>query len=156
MYTHRMLVVEADGGFRVCGEQWVLVPEDASRDPDGIDGPLSREPPRRDPQLPARETNRRARSRQHFALVTATCTGGDDVAVDPAGHVAHVVLSAAYHPAELTAVDLATGERTRVVGLCGGAGAFGAITSSADGETLTVVGSCIDADDLRTTAFVIG
>ncbi len=79
-----------------------------------------------------------------------------DLAVDPAGRVAHLVLSAAYHPAELTAVDLATGERTRVVGLCGGAGAFGAITSSADGETVTVVGSCIDADDLRTTAFVIG
>ena len=84
--------------------------------------------------------------------------GTDDTALDLAvdGRTAYVVLSAAYHPAELTAVDLATGERTRVVGLCGGAGAFGAITSSADGETVTVVGSCIDADDLRTTALVIG
>ncbi len=86
--------------------------------------------------------------------------GTDDIALDlavhPAGRVAHVVLSAAYHPAELTTVDLATGERARVVGLCGGAGAFGAVTSSADGETLTVVGSCIDADGLDTTAFLIG
>ncbi|PWW23463.1 hypothetical protein JD79_02637 [Geodermatophilus normandii] len=79
-----------------------------------------------------------------------------DLAVDPTGSTAHVVLSASYHPAELTAVDLATGERTGTVGLCGGAGAFGAMAPSADGRTLAVVGSCIDADGPSTTAFLIG
>ncbi|MBM7808292.1 hypothetical protein JOD57_004129 [Geodermatophilus bullaregiensis] len=79
-----------------------------------------------------------------------------DLAVDPTGRLAYLVLSASYHPAELTAVDLATGERTGTVGLCGGAGAFGAIAPSADGRTLTVIGSCIDADGPSTTAFVIG
>ncbi|WP_369253371.1 hypothetical protein [Geodermatophilus amargosae] len=85
-------------------------------------------------------------------------SGTDDTALDLAviGGMAYVVLSASYHPAELTAVDLVTGERTGTVGLCGGAGAFGALASSADGGTLTVVGSCIDADGPSTTAFVIG
>ncbi|SFT66906.1 hypothetical protein SAMN05660657_02294 [Geodermatophilus amargosae] len=78
-----------------------------------------------------------------------------DLAVDPTGRVAYVVLSASYHPAELTAIDLATGGRTGTVALCGGAGAFGAIAPSADGRTLTVVGSCIGADGPSTTAFVI-
>ena len=79
-----------------------------------------------------------------------------DLAVDPAGRTAYVVLSASYHPAELTAVDLVTGEVTGVVGLCGGAGAFGAMTPNADGSRLAVIGSCIDADGPDTTAFVIG
>ncbi|MEX5718588.1 hypothetical protein [Geodermatophilus maliterrae] len=79
-----------------------------------------------------------------------------DLAVDPPGRVAYVVLSASYHPAELTAIDLATGERTATVALCGGAGAFGAIAPSADGSTLTVAGSCIDDGGPSTTAFVIG
>jgi dipeptidyl aminopeptidase/acylaminoacyl peptidase len=84
--------------------------------------------------------------------------GTDDTALDLAviGGMAYVVLSATYHPAELTAIDLATGERTGTVALCGGAGAFGAMASSADGGALTVVGSCIDADGPSTTAFVIG
>ncbi|WP_448638625.1 hypothetical protein [Geodermatophilus sp. URMC 63] len=78
-----------------------------------------------------------------------------DLAVDPAGRVAYLVLSASYHPAELTAVDLVTGRRTATVGLCGGAGAFGALAPDAGGETLTVIGSCIDADGPQTTAFVV-
>ena len=88
----------------------------------------------------------------------ADLEGTDDTALDLAvdGRVGFVVLSASYHPAELTAVDLDSGERTAVVGLCGGAGAFGAIASSADGSTLTVIGSCIDADGPTTTAFVVG
>ncbi len=79
-----------------------------------------------------------------------------DLAVDPAGRTAYVVLSASYHPAELTAVDLVTGEVIGVVGLCGGAGAFGAMAPNADGSRLAVIGSCIDADGPDTTAFVIG
>ncbi|WP_175471714.1 hypothetical protein [Geodermatophilus telluris] len=81
--------------------------------------------------------------------------GTDDTALDVAvdGDLAYLVLSASYHPAELTAVDLATGEVTTVAGLCGGAGAFGAI--AADGGTVTVVGSCLGAHP-ATTAFVIG
>ncbi|SFP89678.1 hypothetical protein SAMN05660464_0042 [Geodermatophilus dictyosporus] len=81
--------------------------------------------------------------------------GTDDTALDVAvdGRSAYVVLSAAYHPAELTAVDLVTGEVTGVAGLCGGAGAFGAV--AADGDTLTVVGSCTGADP-HTTAFLVG
>jgi hypothetical protein len=88
----------------------------------------------------------------------ADLTGTDDTAFDLAvdGRAGYVVLSASYHPAELTAVDLDTGERTGVVGLCGGAGAFGAIARSADSSTLTVIGSCIDADGPTTTAFVVG
>jgi hypothetical protein len=88
----------------------------------------------------------------------ADLEGTDDTALDLAvdGRVGYVVLSASYHPAELTSVDLDTGERTAVVGLCGGAGAFGAIAGSADGSTLTVIGSCIDADGPTTTAFVVG
>jgi hypothetical protein len=88
----------------------------------------------------------------------ADLTGTDDTALDLAvdGRAGYVVLSASYHPAELTAVDLDSGERTGVVGLCGGAGAFGAIARSADGSTLSVIGSCIDADGPTTTAFVVG
>ena len=90
--------------------------------------------------------------------IVADLTGTDDTALDLAvdGRAGYVVLSASYQPAELTAVDLDTGERTAVVGLCGGAGAFGAIARSADGSTLTVIGSCIDADGPTTTAFVVG
>ncbi|SNS43575.1 hypothetical protein SAMN04488107_2546 [Geodermatophilus saharensis] len=86
----------------------------------------------------------------------AELQGTDATALDVAvvGRIAYLVLSASYHPAELTAVDLTTGARTAVVGLCGGAGAFGAL--AADGTTVTVVGSCIDADGPTTTAFVIG
>ncbi|PRY48631.1 hypothetical protein LY71_1089 [Geodermatophilus tzadiensis] len=81
--------------------------------------------------------------------------GTDDTALDVAvdGQSAYVVLSASYHPAELTAVDLVTGGVTGIAGLCGGAGAFGALTT--DGGTVTVVGSCTGADP-HTTAFVIG
>ncbi|MGR7026327.1 hypothetical protein [Geodermatophilus sp. URMC 62] len=79
-----------------------------------------------------------------------------DLAVDPAGRVAYLVLSASYHPAELTAVDLVTGEVSGAVGLCGGAGAFGALALDADGETLTAIGSCTDADGPQTTAFALG
>ena len=88
----------------------------------------------------------------------ADLEGTDDTALDLAidGRTGYVVLSASYQPAELTAVDLDTGERTAVAGLCGGAGAFGAIARSADGSTLTVIGSCIDADGPATTAFVVG
>ena len=88
----------------------------------------------------------------------ADLEGTDDTALDLAvdGRVGYVVLSASYHPAELTAVDLDNGERTAVVGLCGGAGAFGAIAGSADGSTLTIIGSCIEADGPTTTAFVVG
>ncbi len=84
--------------------------------------------------------------------------GTDDTALDLAvvGGTAYVVLSASYHPAELTAIDLATGQRSGTVGLCGGAGAFGAIAPDAHAGTLTLVGSCIDADGADTTAFVIG
>jgi hypothetical protein len=86
-------------------------------------------------------------------------TGADDTALDLAvvGDTAYVVLSASYHPAELTAIDLVSGERTGTVELCDGtAGAFGAIAPSADGSTLTLAGSCVDADGPGTTAFVIG
>ncbi|MGY1703564.1 hypothetical protein ACI79C_03250 [Geodermatophilus sp. SYSU D00697] len=78
-----------------------------------------------------------------------------DLAVDTGGRVAYVVLSASYSPAELTAVDLDTGERTGVVSLCGGAGVFGAVAPSADGS-LTVAGACLGTAGRRTTAFVVG
>ncbi|MGY1690378.1 hypothetical protein [Geodermatophilus sp. SYSU D01105] len=78
-----------------------------------------------------------------------------DLAVDPGGRVAYVVLSASCFPAELTAVDLDTGERTGVVSLCAGAGVFGAIAPSADGG-LTVAGACLGTAGRRTTAFVVG
>ncbi|MGY1696818.1 hypothetical protein ACI780_18120 [Geodermatophilus sp. SYSU D00814] len=86
----------------------------------------------------------------------AELEGTDATALDVAvvGRIAYLVLSASYHPAELTAVDVGTGERTGVVGLCGGAGAFGAL--AADGGTLTVVGSCLGTDGPTTTAFVLG
>ncbi|MGY1701412.1 hypothetical protein [Geodermatophilus sp. SYSU D00766] len=86
----------------------------------------------------------------------AELEGTDATALDVAvvGRTAYLVLSASYHPAELTAVDVGTGERTGVVGLCDGAGAFGAL--AADGATLTVVGSCLDTDGPTTTAFVLG
>ena len=79
-----------------------------------------------------------------------------DLALDPTGRVDYVVLAASYFPAELTAIDLATGTRTGTVSLCGGAGAFGALAPSADGSTLTIAGSCIDTDGFEATAFVIG
>ncbi|WP_275586279.1 hypothetical protein [Geodermatophilus normandii] len=40
--------------------------------------------------------------------------------------------------------------------MCGGAGAFGALAPAADGGSLTVVGSCLDADGPHTTACVLG
>ncbi|MGY1669414.1 hypothetical protein [Geodermatophilus sp. SYSU D00710] len=88
----------------------------------------------------------------------AELEGTDDTALDVAvvSGSAYLALSASYHPAELTAVDLAPDEVTGVVTLCGGAAAFGALAPSADGGTLTVVGSCIDADPPRTTALVLG
>ena len=79
-----------------------------------------------------------------------------DLAFDPVGRVAYVVLSASYHPAELTAIELATGEPVGTVALCDGVGVFGAIALSADGSRLAIAGSCITADGPSTTAFVIG
>ncbi|MGY1680605.1 hypothetical protein [Geodermatophilus sp. SYSU D01176] len=79
-----------------------------------------------------------------------------DLALDPGGRVAYVVLSASYHPAGLTAIDLATGEPLGTVALCDGVGVFGAIALSADGSRLTIAGSCVTADGSSTTAFTIG